>query len=71
MNGSKYVIALITIIRDVAHQRDDTTQGTMALVTSNLSLYTTFMTSENDTKEFYGMFNAMVDTINFHGGSSG
>ena len=42
----------------------------MDLVTSNLDLYTTFMTSEDDTEEFYGTFNSMADTINVHGGSA-
>ena len=70
-NDSKDAIALITMIRDVAHQNDDTTQRTMDLVTSNLDLYTTFMTSEDDTEKFYGTFNAMSDTINVNGGSTG
>ena len=71
MNDSKDVISLITMIHGVADKHGDTTQGTMALVTRGLALYTKFMTSENDTEEFYGTFNAMVDTINVHGGSSG
>ena len=50
VNDSKDGIYLIKMIRYVAHQHDDTTQGTMALVTSNLGLYTTFMTSEDDTE---------------------
>ena len=52
VNYSKDFIALITIIRDVPHQHDDTTRGTMALVTSDMDIYTTFMTSEDDTEEF-------------------
>ena len=70
MNDSKYVIVLTTMIHDVAHQHADTTQVTMDLVTSNLAIYTRFMTSEDDTEEFYGTFNAMADTINVHGGSA-
>ena len=69
VNESKDAIALITMICDVAHQHDGTTQGTMALLTGNLSLYTTFITSEDDTEAFYGVFNAMADTINVHCGS--
>ena len=42
VNYSKDVIALITMICDVDHQHDDTTQGTMALVTSELALFPTF-----------------------------
>ena len=37
VNDIKDVISLITMIRDVAHQHADTTQGTMALVTSDLA----------------------------------
>ena len=70
INDSKDDISLVTMICDVAHQHDDTTQGTMALVTRYLALYTTFMTSEDDTEEFYGRINAMGDTINVHGGSA-
>ena len=71
VNGSNDVINLITIICDVAHQHDDTTQGTMDLVKSDLDIYTMFITSEDDTEEFYGTFNAMADTINVHSGSAG
>ena len=71
MNDSKEVIALIKMIHYVARQHDDTTQGNMALVTSDLDLYTKFMTNEDDTEEFYGKLNAMADRINVHGGSSG
>ena len=70
VNDSKEGIALITMISDVAHQHDDTAQGTMDLVTINLDIYTMFMTSE-DAEEFYGTFNAMADTINVHIGSAG
>ena len=70
MNYSKDVISLITIIRYVAHPHDDTTEVTMDLLTSNLALYTKFMTSEDDIEAFYGKFNTMADTINVHGGSS-
>ena len=71
LNNSKYVIALITMIRDVAHQNDDTTQVTVALVTSDLALYTTVMTSEYGTEEFHGTFNDKQDTINVYVGSAG
>ena len=71
VNDSKNEISLITMILDVDNQHNDTTQGTMALVTSYLALYTTFMTSEDDTEEFYGTFNGMADTVNVHGSSAG
>ena len=31
------------MIRDLAHSHDNTTQGTMAIVASDMTLYTTYM----------------------------
>ena len=42
-NLGKDVITLSRMIRDVAHAHDDTTQGAMAIVTSDMALYTTYM----------------------------
>eukprot|EP00957_Ditylum_brightwellii_P185543 14126094-Ditylum_brightwellii.AAC.1 len=42
-NLEKDIIALTRMSHDVAHAHDDTTQGTMAIVASDMSLYTTFM----------------------------
>ena len=38
-NLSKDVIALTRVIRDIAHAHGDTTQGTMAIVASEMELY--------------------------------
>ena len=70
MNDSKDVISLIPMIYDVYHQHDNTTHGTMALVTNDLALYTMFTTIEDHREEFNGTFNAMADKINFHGRSA-
>ena len=71
VNDKKDVISLVTMIRDVAHAHDDTTQDTMAIVSSDVALYTTFMSSTDDTDDFYRTFLAMVETINVQGGSAG
>eukprot|EP00957_Ditylum_brightwellii_P014878 1122319-Ditylum_brightwellii.AAC.1 len=42
-NLGKGVIALTRMIHDVAHAHDDKTQGTMAIVASDMTLYTKFM----------------------------
>ena len=42
-NLGKDVIALTRVIRDIAHAHDDTTQGTMEIVASDMALYTTYM----------------------------
>ena len=71
VNDKKDVITLVTMIRDVAHAHDDTTQGTIAIVSRDVALYTTFIGSGDDTDDFYRTFLAMVETINVHGGSAG
>ena len=65
------VIALTKMIHDVAHAHDDTTQGTMAIVASDMTLYTTYMSKSETPASFCCTFQANVDTINTHGGSAG
>ena len=65
------VIALPQIICDVAHAHDDTTQGTMVIVASDMTLYTTYMSKSETPASFCCTFQANVDTINTHGGSAG
>ena len=43
----------------------------MAIVSSDVALYTTFMGSADDTDDFYRTFLAMVETIHLHGRSAG
>eukprot|EP00957_Ditylum_brightwellii_P079411 6038632-Ditylum_brightwellii.AAC.1 len=59
------------MICDVAHAHDDTTQGTMAIVTSDMTLYTTFMSKAEMPVAFCCAFQANVGTIHAHGGCAG
>ena len=56
VNDKKDVISFVTMIRDVAHAHNDTTQGTMAIVLSDMALYTIVMSSTDDTDGFYRTF---------------
>ena len=64
-------IALTKMIRDMAHVHDDTTQGTMVIVPSDMTLYTTYMSKSEIPAAFCRTFQANVDTINTHRGSAG
>ena len=64
-------IALTKMICDVAHAHNDTTQGTMAILASDMTLYTTYMSKSETPASFCCTFQANVDTINTHGGSAG
>ena len=70
-NSTKDIIALTRMIRDAEHAHDDTTQGTTAIVASNVSLYTTYMRKTEKPFDFCCKFQATVDTINTHGGCAG
>ena len=59
------------MIRDLAHAYDDTNQGTMAIVASDMALYTTYMSKLETPVTFSCTFQANVDTINTHGGCAG
>ena len=67
-NSTKYIIDLTRIIRDVAHAHDDTTQGTMAIVASDVSLYTTYTSKTENPVGFCRTFQETADTINTYGG---
>ena len=59
------------MIRDIAHAHDNTTQGTMAIVASDMALYTTYMSNSETPVTFSRTFQANIDTINTHGGCAG
>ena len=42
-NSTKDIIALMRMICDASHAQDDTAQGTMEIVASDVSMYTTYM----------------------------
>eukprot|EP00957_Ditylum_brightwellii_P188781 14369788-Ditylum_brightwellii.AAC.1 len=59
------------MICDVAHAHNDTTQGIMAIVASDMTLYTTFMSKAETPVAFCHTFQENVSTINAHGGCAG
>ena len=67
-NAGKDVITLTCMIDDLAHAHNDTTQGTMAIVASDMALYTTYMSKSESHVMFNYTFQANVDTINTHSG---
>ena len=67
-NLGKDIIALAKMIHDVAHAHNDTTQGTMTIVASDTTLYTTFMSKAETHVAFCCTFQVNMDTINTHDG---
>ena len=71
ISSDQDVVELLLLIRDVTHKHDETKQGTMALVESDLLLYLSHMKTGDDPDDFMRLFKAQVDTINAHGGQAG
>ena len=71
INLEKDVVGLLKLIRDVTHKHDETQQGTMALVESDMRLYLTHMKPDEDPNDFMEIFKTMAETINVHGGQAG
>ena len=65
------MIQLLGIIRDLCHKHDETKQGTMALVESDLILFTSFQSATDSPLEYLQVFRAQIETINTHDGRSG
>eukprot|EP00957_Ditylum_brightwellii_P099891 7611815-Ditylum_brightwellii.AAC.1 len=59
------------MICDVAHAHNDTTQGTMISVVSDMTQYTTFVSKAETPIAFCHIFQANVDTVNAHGRYAG
>ena len=64
-------IGLLCLIRDVTHQHDETRHGSMALVQSDIDLYTCAMTETEDLMDWVQVFMALVATIDAHQGNPG
>ena len=70
-NLAKDVITLPRVVCDTAYAHNDTMQGTMVIVTSDMAMYTMYMSKAEKPINFACTFQANVDMINTHGGCAG
>ena len=59
------------MIRDIAHNYDDTKLGIMSIAESNMELYLSFQGSNEPRDDYMAVFKAMIDTINAREGLIG
>ena len=71
ISADRDAIELVKLIRGITHKHDETAQGTMAYMESDLLLYTTFMSKQDTLQDFYDLFTAQYETINAHSGHAG
>ena len=65
------VVALLQMIRDITHNKKERKESVMAIVESDLELYTIAQDPGESLDEYYKVFLAQVDTIDAHGGNAG
>ena len=65
------VVALLQMIRDITHNKKERKESVMAIVESDLELYTIAHDPGESLDEYYKAFLAQVDTIDAHGGNAG
>ena len=65
------VVNLLHMIRAVCLKHDETKQGIMSAVNSDIRFYTFRQSKDMSCDEYLKLFRAQVDTINAHGGRAG
>ena len=65
------VVGLLKIIRDIAHDHDESKLGLMAIIEYDMELYLGFQGKTKDCDDYMAVFKARVDTINAHKGLAG
>ena len=66
VKGQKYVIKLLVMILSICHKHDETKQGMMVIVKTDMILYTTWKNSHESQAKFMWIFKAQVDKIHSH-----
>ena len=59
------------MIRDITHNKKERKESVMAIVESDLELYTIAQDPGESLDEYYKVFLAQGDTIDAHGGNAG
>ena len=65
------VVGLLKIIRDIAHNHDESNFGLMAIIECDMELHLWFQGKTEDCDDYMAVFKARVDTINAHKGLAG
>ena len=68
---SKDVIKLLRLIRSATHDSDGNKNPKVALVESDMDLYTSHQTPDQTCDEYHRLFDLKVEVINAHGGQAG
>ena len=69
--GNQDVVAPLKMVRDITHNKKVRKENVMAIVESNVELYTIHQGSGESLDEYNKVFKAQVDTIDAHGGNAG
>ena len=71
INRDQDPVALLQLIRSIAHKHEVVKGGTMSNVEHDMGLYTCYKRPEWTNIEYYNLFKAARDVVNVHGGQAG
>ena len=71
IEDSNDVIGLLLLIRDLSQNKTSDTQGTMALVENDLTMFRTAQTADQTIENYLAEFQANREAIIAHGGNPG
>jgi hypothetical protein len=71
INQEQDPVALLQLVRSIAHKHKDVKGGTMSIEEHNMSLYTCYQRPQWTNIEYYNLFKAARDVVNVHGGQAG
>ncbi len=71
INQDQDPVALLQLIRSIAHKHEDVKGGTMSIVEHDMGLFTCYQHPHWTNIEYYNLFKAVRDVVNVHGGQAG
>ena len=71
INQDQDPVALLQLIRSIAHKHKDIKGGTMSIVEHDMGLFTCYQHPHWTNIEYYNLFKAARDVVNVHGGRAG
>ena len=68
---NRNVVSLLGMIRDIAHNHDETKLGLVPVIEFDMELYLIYQSPAEPCDDYMALFKARVDTINAHGDLAG
>ena len=71
INQNQDPVALLQLVRSIAHKHDDVKGGTMSIVEHDMALFTCYQRPHWTNIEYYNLFKTARDVVKIHVGQAG